>query len=82
MVNVMIMVTCSVAQLCQLFETPWTVACQASFCMKFPKQEYRSWLPFTIPEDLPNPGFEPVSLAAPALGGRFFTTESAWKLPV
>jgi len=32
-------------------------------------------LPFPPPEDLPNPGIEPASLADPALAGGFFTTE-------
>ena len=31
-------------------------------------------LPFPSPGDLPDPGIEPVSLASPALAGRFFTT--------
>ena len=58
-----------------LFVTPSTVACQASLCMGFPKQEYWSGLLFPTPGDLPNPGIEPTSLASPALVGRFFTTE-------
>ena len=33
-----------------------------------------SGLPFPIPGDLPDPGIESVSLAPPALTGRFFTT--------
>ena len=37
-------------------------------------QKYRSRLPFPTPENLPNPGIEPVSLASPAMAGRFFTT--------
>ena len=31
-------------------------------------------MPFPPPEDLPDPGFEPASLATPALAGRYFTT--------
>ena len=31
-------------------------------------------LPFPSPGDLPDPGMEPMSLASPALAGRFFTT--------
>ena len=50
---------------------PWTVAHQAPLSMGFPRQVYYSGLPFPSPEDLPNPGIEPVSLA---LAGRFFTT--------
>ena len=42
--------------------------------MKFSRQKYWSGLPFSPPEDLPDPGIEPTSLASPALAGRFFTT--------
>ena len=56
----------------QFFVAPWTVACQAPLSMGFSKQEYWSGLPFPPPEDLPDPGIEPVS---PALSGRFFTSE-------
>ena len=45
---------------------------QAPLCMRFPRQEYWSGLPFPSPGDLPNPGVE---AASPALAGRFFTTE-------
>ena len=37
----------------QLFATPWTVACQATPSMGFPRQEYWSALPFPSPGDLP-----------------------------
>ena len=43
--------------------TPWTVACQASLSMGFPKQESWSGLPFLSPGDLPDPGVEPGSPA-------------------
>ena len=46
------------------FATPWTVACQASLSMGFPRQEYWSGLPFPSPGDLPDPG---VKLVSPAL---------------
>ena len=52
--------------------TPWTVACQAPLSMRFPRQEYRSGLPFSSLGDLPDPGIEAMS---PALAGGFFTTE-------
>ena len=42
------------------------VAHQAPLSMGFPRQEYWSGLPFPTPEDLPNPGIEPSSLASPA----------------
>ena len=58
----------------QLFETPWTVACQASLSMEFSKQEYWSRLPFPVPGDLSHPGTEAASPVSPALAGRFFTT--------
>ena len=40
--------------------------------MEFSRQECWSGLLFPSPEDLPNPGIEPMS---PALAGGFFTTE-------
>ena len=45
--------------------------------MGFPRQEYRSELPFPPPGDLPDPGIEPVSPALPTLAGKFFTTWEA-----
>ena len=35
--------------------------------MEFFRQEYRSGLPFPLPEDLPDPGIELVSPVSPAL---------------
>ena len=40
------------------------------------RQEYCSGLPFPIPEDLLSQGIKPVSLASPALAGRFFTAST------
>ena len=57
-----------------LFETPWTIAHQASLSVGFPRQKYWSELPFPSPGDLPDPGIRPESLKSPALAGRFFTT--------
>ena len=65
------------AQSC-LFATPWTISCQAPLSVEFSKQEYWSGLPFPPPEDLPNPGILPASLASPALTGRFFTNCTTW----
>ena len=42
----------------QLFAILWTVANQAPLSMEFPRQEYRSGLPFHSPGDLPNSGIE------------------------
>ena len=58
--------------------TPWTVARQAPLAMESSRQEYWSRLPLPTPGDLPV-GTEPVSLASPALAGRFFTTASPGK---
>ena len=55
---------CVCTQLCRLFATPWTGACQASLSMDSSRQEYWSELPFPTPGDLPNPGIEPESLAS------------------
>ena len=60
----------------QLYATPWTVAGQAPLSMGFSRQECWSGLPCTPPGDLPDPGIEPMSLRAPALAGRFFTTST------
>ena len=54
------------------FATPLTVARQAPLSMGFPRQEYRSGLPFPSPGESSQPGIEPMS---PALAGGFFTTE-------
>ena len=50
----------------QLFQTPWTVACQAPLSMVFLRQEYWSVLPFPSPGDLSDPGINP---EFPALAG-------------
>ena len=49
---------------------------QAPLSMEFSRQEYWNRLPFPSPEDLPDPGIEPVSCA---LTGNFFTTEPLGK---
>ena len=63
----------------QLFVTLWTVAHQAPLSMEFSRQEYWSGLPFPSPGYLLHPGIKPVSVASPALAGRFFTTEQPGK---
>ena len=47
--------------------------------MGFSRQENWSGLPFPVPEDLPDPGIELVSLTSPALAGGFFTTSTTWE---
>ena len=73
------MVCCLVAQLCPDSVNLWTVALQVPLSVGFPRHEYRSGLPLPSPGDLPDPGIETVSLAYPALAGRFFTSESPGK---
>ena len=58
---------------------PWTMACQAPLYIELSWQEYWRRLPLPPPGDLSDPGFKPTSPAAPALAGRFFTTEPAGK---
>ena len=58
---------------CRTPVNPWTVACQASLSMRFPRQEYWSGLPFLPPWDLPDPGIKPTPFAS---AGVFFTIES------
>ena len=58
----------------RLFTVPQTVAHQAPLSMGFSRQEYQNGLPSSTPGDLPDPGIKPVSLASPALAGRFFIT--------
>ena len=57
----------------QLFATLWTIAHQAPLSMGFSRQEYRNGLPFSLPEDLPNPGIEFMSPVSLELAGGFFT---------
>ena len=63
----------------RLFATPWTAAHQAPPFVGFPRQEYRSRLPFPSLADLPHPGIQPVFTGFPTLAGEFFTTEPSGK---
>ena len=47
--------------------------------MGFSKQEHWIGLPCPPPGDLPHPGLVLVSLASPALAGRFFYRCSTWE---
>ena len=62
-----------------LFAALWTIAHQAPLSMGFFRQEYWGRLPCPSPEDLLNPGTEPVSLMSPALAGGFFTTNATYQ---
>ena len=47
----------------QVMSDPLDSSPPASLAIRFPKQEHWSWLPFSPPGDLPDPGTEPVSTA-------------------
>ena len=42
----------------QFFATLWSIDCQSSLSMGFPREKYWSGLPCPLPGDLPNPGIE------------------------
>ena len=64
---------CLVAKYVQLFCDPMDYRRPGSSIHGISQSSYWGGLPFPAPEDLPNPGIEPVS---PALPGRFFITVS------
>ena len=49
----------------QFFVTPWTVACQATLSVRFPRQEYWSRLPFLAPGIFLTQGSNPCLLGLP-----------------
>ena len=53
-----------------------------SYCTLVSRQEYWSGLPFPSPQDHPDPGIEPSSLASPTLAAGFFTTSVTWEASV
>ena len=63
----------------QLFETQWTVVCQAPLSVGFSRQRHWSELPCPPSGDLPDPEIEPSSLISPALAGGFLTTSAIWE---
>ena len=54
---------CGLLSRVRLFGTTRAIARQTPLSMGFPRQEYRSGLPFPSPGDLPDPGIEPESPA-------------------
>ena len=66
-----------VAQSCPTFYDP-----MAPLFMEFSRQDYWSGLPCRLPEDLPNPGIEPLSPAYPALQADSLPTEPPGKPPL
>ena len=63
----------------QLFETPWTIAHQASLSLGFLRQGYWSGLPFPSLGNLPDPG---IKLGSPALQADTLPSEPPGKLNV
>ena len=63
---------------CLTLFDPMDVALQDTLTIGFSRQEYWSGLPLPPPEDIPNPGTEPTSVA-PLLAEIFFTTEPIGK---
>ena len=66
--------------MCLVVSVLWTVAHQAPWSVRFPRQEYWSVLPCPPPEDLPTPGIKRTSLISPALAGEFFTNSNTWEV--
>ena len=65
----------------QLFETLWTVACQAPLSMGFSRQEYWSGLSCPPQGDLPNPGIKSLSLICLLhCQAGFLTTSATWEM--
>ena len=62
---------CQVTSVVSNSVTLWIVAHQAPLSMGFSRHESWSELPCLPPGDLPDPGMEPVSPAAPVLSGGF-----------
>ena len=68
---------------CLFFVTPWTIACQAPLSREFLVKDME-WIAISysgkwIFLTQGNSWVIPMSLASPALAGRFFTTSSTWK---
>ena len=62
-----------------LFVTLWTVARQAPLSMGFFRQEYWSGLPFTPPEDFPDPARDQTWVSC--IAGKFFLLLNHWGSP-
>ena len=63
----------------QFFANLGTIAHQAPLSKGFSRQEYWSGLPCPPPEDLPNPGIEPVSLTSTCISWRVLYTGPTWE---
>ena len=78
----LVLCMCSVTSVVFDSATPWTVSPWGlhgtPLSMGFSRQEHWNGMPCPLPGHLPNPGIEPMSVMAPALAGRFFTTIATW----
>ena len=59
-----------------LFKIPWTIACRDPLSTELCRQDYWNGLPFSLPEDLPDPA---IGLSSLALAGGFFIPETSGK---
>ena len=67
------------AQLCLTLYDPMDYSLPGSCVHGIFQAGMLNELLFTTPEDLPDPGIEPVTPVSPALTGEFFTTEPPGK---
>ena len=77
-----ILAACSIAKVCSLFVTPWTVAHQALLSMEFSRQEYCSGLPFPSPRGS-SPSRDQTCISCVCCIGRqilYQTTREAFKI--
>ena len=58
---------------------PMDYSLQAPLSMGLSRQEYWSGLPFSSPQNLPDPGIEPMSANVPCIVGRIFTYWATWE---
>ena len=65
---------CSVVQLCPILCDPMVCSPPHFFVHGIFQARILKWVTICYPEDLPNPGIKPTSLASPALAGGFFIT--------
>ena len=65
-------------QLCPTLCDPMDCSLPGSFAHGVFQARILSGLPFLLPEDLPEPGIELVSLMSPALAGHFITS-ATWE---
>ena len=72
---------CVYAKSLQLCLTHYLMGCSppGSSILGILQARKLEWVAMPSSRELPDPGIEPVSLASPALAGRFFTTSASWE---